>query len=69
MTYGLVCVQCAVDYRLQTRPHVVVAHYNGGQLMACEGPCAIANSGSADGGQGEHPVPLSERIAEWDAGA
>ena len=60
MVYGLACVRCGVDYRVEDRRHVVVAHMSGGQMMACAGECADSYTGCPEGLDDE--LPLSHRL-------
>ncbi|MGP3952147.1 hypothetical protein [Streptomyces sp. 7N604] len=66
MMAGLVCVVCRTDYRQAPDTDAkVVSHHGNKQLLACEGVCARMASGSVTG-LGETPLPLAERLHNYE---
>ncbi|MCX4237547.1 hypothetical protein ACH4Y0_14175 [Streptomyces sp. NPDC020707] len=62
MLSGLACLMCGTDYRNAPDPEaVVVAHHDGGQILACHGTCARMACGSVNGLR-ETALPLDERV-------
>ncbi|MGP3999897.1 hypothetical protein [Streptomyces sp. 8N706] len=67
MIAGLVCIVCRTDYRsAPDTDAVVVSHHSDKQLLACGGVCARMASGSVTG-HDETPLPLAERMHDYEA--
>lgn len=67
MIFTLECVTCKADLRTtDPQTQVVIGHYNGGQLAACQGECARQACGHPNGLPDQGPVlALERRLEEW----